>query len=240
VIKQVRQVAGVDSVKVVDFKKGRFAITPKQGASISTNALLDAVRKGGFTPGKIVTPNTSSLKQTRPGSPESKTQVERLFAQARDAFRDADYSLAAQLASRASAGMPGVGKAKQFLALTHFAKAANGKTADKEKKKNYEAAASAAHRGLHLGPHWNWKTVSQHYANSRDYTPHLRALQKYTRENPSAAHVRFLLGYHYLIMGYSDAARVQLNQARKLEPKDQVIEKLLKQLEKGKDAPKQP
>ncbi len=55
-VKQVRQVAGVKKVKVIDFKKGHIVASPKPGKSISARALWDAVDSAGFTPSKLVTP----------------------------------------------------------------------------------------------------------------------------------------------------------------------------------------
>ncbi|RMH45351.1 MAG: hypothetical protein D6689_00020 [Deltaproteobacteria bacterium] len=62
-VKQVRQVAGVDIVRVVDFKAGVFEVRPKRGKRPSPRAVWDAVGKAGFTAAKLVTPERTYTKR---------------------------------------------------------------------------------------------------------------------------------------------------------------------------------
>ncbi len=57
VVKQVRQVAGVSTVKIKNFRKGHLVVKPKAGTRISPRDLWDAVKKAGFTPRKLKTPS---------------------------------------------------------------------------------------------------------------------------------------------------------------------------------------
>jgi tetratricopeptide (TPR) repeat protein len=105
----------------------------------------------------------------------------------------------------------------QFLSLSYFA------------LEKYEDAAKAAHVALHRGSPWNWKTLSGHYQKTDKYVSQLRTLEKSIREKPSAEQ-RFLIGYHYLMLGYKAAARAQLTRAAEKNSDDKVIQALLRNL----------
>lgn len=71
-VKQLRQVAGVEQVKVTDFKKGVFALTPKKEAELSERVISDAVKKSGFTLEKVVRPKGSTKGSTETKPPSAK------------------------------------------------------------------------------------------------------------------------------------------------------------------------
>jgi hypothetical protein len=137
---------------------------------------------------------------------------------ARDAFRSGDYRNAARWAGHAAVEAPRDADLHQFIALTLFA------------LEDYRGGASSAHAALSLGQPWNWPALRAYYGNAADYTSQLRALEKYTRDNPSAAYARSLLAYHYLMLGHEDAARKQLAEVVRLQPGDELAGRLLEQL----------
>ena len=53
---------------------------------------------------------------------------------------------------------------------------------------DYRSAASAAQVGLSLGKHWDWPTLRGQYAAAKQYTPQMRALERYRSEHDDAAH----------------------------------------------------
>jgi hypothetical protein len=59
------------------------------------------------------------------------------------------------------------------------------------------------------------------------YTEQLRALEQYAKSRPAASEAKFLLAYHYLTCGYTDAAAAQLKEVVRLNPKDQLSAQLL-------------
>jgi hypothetical protein len=83
---------------------------------------------------------------------------------------------------------------------------------------------------LSAGPGWDWTTLSNLYPDTDEYTAQLRALEQYVRAHPLEADTRFLLGYHYLTCGYTDAAATQLAAAVKLNPEDRLSTQLLASL----------
>ncbi len=236
-VRQLRQVAGVASVKVIDFKKGIFAVTPRRGARLSENALLAAVRLSGFTPDRVVPPRG----RENPPSPQKKdaTTVDGVsqLNEARQAFRRGEYDhalkLARSVASRASERKEATKKqdaaeakarnaeVQQFLALVYFALA------------QYDDGFSAAHAALHHGGRWDWKTLSAHYAKTKDYTDQLRALEDSIRKK-STPEKRFLIGYHYVMMGHPKAARAQFARVAEKKPDDALVRELLKTLNERK------
>ena len=232
-VKQLRQVAGVRQVKVVDFKKGIFALTPKQGVRLSQTAIAAAVKRSGFSLSKVVAPDGRPSKGPPvPATPPD--EIDKLLAAARKTFRNGDVDRAVKLASAIADQIPSFSTnpekktgadvsprdadALQFLSLVSFS------------QKKYDDAARYTHLALHRGSHWNWKTLSGHYRKSSDYVSQLRTLETSIRNQPTAAK-RFLVGYHYLMLGYGDAARKQLELAAKEQPKDAIIQTLLRNLE---------
>jgi hypothetical protein len=51
-----------------------------------------------------------------------------------------------------------------------------------------------------------WTTLSGMYPGVEIYTEQLRALESYCGTSPNSAGGAFMLGYHYLTGGHSDAA----------------------------------
>ena len=86
---------------------------------------------------------------------------------------------------------------------------------------------------LSVGPGWDWTTLVGLYPSVDVYTTQLRALEAYCRSNKSAQ-AWFVLAYHYLTQGFTDAAVTALKKVVQISPNDTLSAKLLKQL----DAPK--
>lgn len=138
-----------------------------------------------------------------------------LFDQSRAVFATGDYKQALDLCDRAIKTMPNDAVLHEFRSLVLFA------------LKNYHEAAAAAYAVLSAGPGWNWTTLSSLYANAADYTPQLRALEAFVKENPKSSEARFLLAYHYLTAGFPDSAKAQLREVDKLTPNDRLVRALL-------------
>ncbi|MBI2481112.1 MAG: hypothetical protein HYV60_21495, partial [Planctomycetia bacterium] len=193
------------------------------------------VRLSGFTPDRIVPPRG----RENPPSPQKKeaATVDAVaeLNEAREAFRRGQYDQALKLARSVASRAPETTEAtkkedaaqakardaevQQFLALIYFALA------------QYEDAFSAAHAALHHGGHWDWKTLSGHYAATADYSSQLRALEASIRES-STPEKRFLVGYHYWMLGQAKAARAQFALAAQDKPDDKLIAELLQDLNK--------
>ncbi len=91
----------------------------------------------------------------------------------------------------------------------------------------YQEAAGPVYAVLSVGPGWDWTTLSGFYPDIDVYTEQLRGLEHYVNANPNAAEVRFLLAYHYLTCGHTDAAATQLKAAVELNPNDHLSAQLL-------------
>lgn len=232
-VKQLRQVAGVERVKVQDFKKGIFAVTPRHGATLSENALQAAVRRSGFTPQRVVVPRRDTTKESpkppRPSPSDEKSvpvEIEKLLAGPKDAFRKGQFDDALKAARDAVQKKPNDPTIQQFVSLVDFALS------------KYGDASTAAHAALHNGPHWKWKRLRGHYAKTEVYTRQLRVLEKFVREHPTSAESRFLLAYHYLMLGQSQVARSHLKRVAEEKPDDKLVRQLLEPPKKeGSKAP---
>ncbi len=140
------------------------------------------------------------------------------FDQARGAFYESNYDQALKLVDEAAVQLPNDAVLHEFRSLVLFA------------LKRYSESAAAIHAVLAVGPGWDWKTLSSLYPNTEVYTSQLRALEAHRDKNPNAADARFLLGYHYLTMSYSDAALAQFRLTSQLQPKDEVSASLVRSL----------
>lgn len=134
---------------------------------------------------------------------------------ARTAFQEADYVRASREIDLAIRALPNDALLHEFRALVFFA------------TKDYKQAAATLYAVLSAGPGWNWTTLSGMYATTSTYTDQLRTLEDYIKANPSAADARFVLAYHYLTCGHTEAARKQYEAVLKLQPKDQLSAQLL-------------
>ncbi len=133
----------------------------------------------------------------------------------RTAFAQGDYAGALSACNQAVAKLPNSGPAHEFRALILFA------------LKRYDEAAGPVYAVLSAGPGWDWATLSSMYPDVSAYTQQLRALEQYVNEHPNSPAARFLLAYHYMCCGFSDAAATQLKAVVQLNPKDQLSAQLL-------------
>jgi tetratricopeptide (TPR) repeat protein len=140
------------------------------------------------------------------------------FDQARVAFAAGNYDEALKLVDETAKQMPNDAVVHEFRSLVLFA------------VKRYSESAAAIHAVLAVGPGWDWKTMSGLYSNVDTYTTQFRALEDYCRANSKAADAHFLLGYHYLTTGASDAALVQFRRVSEMQPKDSVSASLVRSL----------
>lgn len=151
------------------------------------------------------------------------------FSQAVDAFQAGDYSNALRQASHAAIESPQNPKAAELMTLASFAMG------------NYDAAAGPAHAALALGPTDTWANVFAYYGDAGTYTTQLRNLEKYCKDNPSAADAHFVLAYQYLLTGHPNSAAKQFNEVVKLAPQDKLAANLAKQYsEEGSPSPPAP
>jgi tetratricopeptide (TPR) repeat protein len=137
------------------------------------------------------------------------------FDEARAAFFDGKYDEALKLTDAAVAKMPRDAVLHEFRSLVLFA------------LQRYAESAAAIHSVLDVGPGWDWKTLSSLYPSVEDYTKQLRSLEDARRENPKAADLHFLLGYHYLTCGHEEQALSMFGLAAEHQPKDAVAAALV-------------
>jgi tetratricopeptide (TPR) repeat protein len=137
------------------------------------------------------------------------------FDEARDAFMQGDYATALSKVNQAITKVPNDTSLHEFRSLVLFA---TGK---------YKEAAGAIYAVLSAGPGWNWSTLSGLYPSTDVYTQQLRALEAYRKQHPDAADAHFLLAYHYLTCGKTDAAAKELKDVVRINPQDQLASQLL-------------
>ena len=78
-----------------------------------------------------------------------------------------------------------------------------------------------------------WRVCTQ---TSPSYTSQLRKLEAFVSANPKSTAGRFVLAYHYLTQGHTDAAVGQLKQVVALAPQDTLCAQLVKQFSPPSEA----
>ncbi len=140
------------------------------------------------------------------------------------AFQQEDYNAALDIINKGITQYPDDAVFHEFRALVLFARG------------DYQQAAATIHSVLAVGPGWDWTTLSSFYSEVDTYTDQLRALEA----APQDAATRFLLAYHYLCCGHSEAAAEQLQKVVQLKPTDRVAIDMLKMLKPAQPEPQQP
>ena len=147
------------------------------------------------------------------------------FDSARAAFGTGDYAGALQLTDEALKVLQNDATLHEFRALVLFAV---GK---------YDLAAGPLYAVLSVGPGWDWTTMAGLYPNIDVYTSQLRKLEAFVTANPTSTAGRFVLAYHYLTQGHTDAAVSQLKEVVALAPQDTLSAQLVKQFSPPAAAP---
>jgi tetratricopeptide (TPR) repeat protein len=148
-----------------------------------------------------------------------------LFDAGRASFKEGNYADALRKTDDALGKLPNDTTLHEFRALCLFA------------MDRYDEAAATLYAVLAVGPGWDWTTLISLYPGVDVYTAQLRALEAYTRAHSDSATSRFVLAYHYLTEGFTDAAVPILRQVVALKPNDTLSTKLLRQLDPPKDQP---
>jgi tetratricopeptide (TPR) repeat protein len=166
---------------------------------------------------------TTETAAASPPAPEESNdpavrEAYRQFDAAREAFRRGDYTAAQEMVEKAIEQLPSDAVLHEFRALTLFAQG------------RYSDAAAALYAVLAAGPGWDWDTMIGSYPDRETYTQQLRALEDHLRNNPNDSAGRFVLTYHYLVLGYKDEAVNQLREVVRLKPDDKLSAELLRAL----------
>lgn len=135
---------------------------------------------------------------------------------ARNAFSQGNYADAMKEVDLALQKLPNDAALHELRALIQFA------------TKDYKAAAATLFAVLSAGPGWDWTTLASMYPSVDTYTTQLRALEQYVKANLDDPAGHFVLAYHYITQGHSDAAARQLKDVVRLQPDDQLAANLLK------------
>ena len=138
-----------------------------------------------------------------------------LYAAARGAFLRGDFDTALSAISQAIVQMPHNRDLHQFHSLVLFA------------RNDYCRSATVAYAVLEDGPGWTWDICKRFIPCPTSTRVSFAIFEHYVSANPSEANVRFLLGYHYLMLDHTDVARRQLTQVVELRPADKLSARIL-------------
>ncbi len=134
------------------------------------------------------------------------------------AFREQRYEDATRLASHAVVEDPENGRLHLFQSQAFFAVG------------DYRGAADSIRKALPLLDVNEWGFVVENgveFYSGRDYVTQMERLVERTKQNPDVADLYFLRGYHYLYLGYKDAAQRLFAKALELDGADDLTRRLL-------------
>ena len=100
----------------------------------------------------------------------------------------------------------------------------------------YPEAAATLNSVLASAPGMDWTTVSNLYPSVDVYTAQLRKLEDFCKANPGDPAAHFVLAYHYLVGGHSDAAASALRVVVAKQPGDMVAKRILEALKPAAEA----
>jgi tetratricopeptide (TPR) repeat protein len=189
------------------------------GYSSYSNPYYSAVSQTAVSPYNYAQPINT---ETAPPAQDQTAPATATLDQAREAFQNGNYDQALALANRVVASLPNDPTVHEFRALALFALA------------RYDEASQTLYPVLSVGPGWDWTTMSGVYPSEESYTQQLSALENYVQNHPNDSAPRFLLAYHYLTIGSSDAAAEQLRQVVQLKPADNLSRQMLALLDSAK------
>lgn len=160
-------------------------------------------------------PGTAPAETAPTGPPEPTEPGMSAFEQARSAFYAGEYETAMTQLDVTLQTMPRDTVVHEFRGLVLFA------------MKKYPDSAAAVYAVLSAGPGWDWTTMSGLYPNVEVYTKQLRELEAFMKSNPTSADASFLLGYHYMTMGYKESSVEYFALALKQLPGDKLLTQLV-------------
>jgi Tfp pilus assembly protein PilF len=133
-------------------------------------------------------------------------------------FRAGDYDAAVYALRHAAVDDPNNAVVTLLLGQALFA---TGK---------FDEAAGATQAAMRQLTKERWGVVISHYTelyrDTKDYTQQLRALERAMKEKPDEPALRFLAGFHYAYLGFTQQAVEQLERALKLAPRDEMARQL--------------
>jgi tetratricopeptide (TPR) repeat protein len=179
-----------------------------------------------YTPTAPAPSTEDTSDSSQPAASDVPPEATAHFDAAREAFKLEEYDRALREVEEAIKFLPKDTTLHEFRALVLFA------------QKKYKDAAAGFYAVLSVGPGWNWETLSGLYAKPETYTKQLRALEAYVHDHAKAADGRFLLAYHYLVLGSVPEAVKQLKEFERLVPKDQLAPQLVKAFTESPDTGK--
>ena len=168
-------------------------------------------------------PRTSPPVQPSTVTPPEPLEVdvptaEEYAQQGESAFRSGDYKEAVRAWRHTLLEDPKNGVLVLMLAQALFEMA------------EYEEAAGAVQQGILLLEEDKWAVVVGNYrdlyGNAQDYVDQLKDLENQVKEKSDSPAHRFLLAYHYAMLGYPKEAVRELDKLLELAPNDQIGRKL--------------
>lgn len=148
--------------------------------------------------------------------PGGGARASREFAIASRIYWTGNYPAALRRLNRFLARDPGNRDLVQLRSLTNFS------------LPDYPAAYHDALTAVNGGDVWDWTTLRSLYRSTGEYTDQYRALEDYVTAHPKAAEPRFLLGYHYLMLGHQEAARREFGHVAAIDPSNESARRLAK------------
>jgi len=139
-------------------------------------------------------------------------------AEARQALKQRQFDLAVRMIDQALQRSP---NSSDLLQLKSLVLMLHG---------DFTSAAAFAHAGLSSGVLLNRPALLALVPTEAEYAQRLQMLQSKVRTSPDNADFQFLLAYHLLSAGDTQAGRTALLAARDRLPNDQLIPVLLAQL----------
>jgi hypothetical protein len=197
-----------------------YAALPSESTTITTEPAATDASAARIEPIPI-TPPANPVANFEP-DPVASEQARDFAREGEAAFKQSDYKGAIRAWRHALLDDPQNGTLVLMLAQAHF------------QVGEYEQAAGATQQAMMALPKDKWGVVVQNYeelygkSKIKEYTEQLKALEKAVADKPKDPARRFLVGYHFLFLGYPKEAMRELTVLREIAKQDKAGEELFK------------
>ena len=149
------------------------------------------------------------------------SRCEQSLVQAAASFKQSDHDSSLKILNQALTQCPDDPTLHELRALVFFAKG------------DYETASNSLHISMANGrKYWMWPEMIRLYPDAATYTKQLRTLEAFAKSHPADAGARFVEAYHYIVMGYPEAAARELELVVRLQGDDRLAVEILKTVAK--------
>lgn len=197
-----------------------YAYAPGAAASIATDGVVSDATAAAIPSSRQPAAISPTPVGTTNPDPTASDSARDFAREGEIAFKKGDYKQAMRDWRHALVDEPQNGTLIMMMAQAQF------QTGD------FNQAAGAVQAGMMMLPKDKWGVVvgnfKELYSDTQDYVDQVKVLEKAIKDDPKNPALRFLVGFHYLYLGYPAEAIRELKAGEEQAKTDQAMKELMK------------